>query len=38
MNDSAQQMLPEETPPSKGDNDNDIAVTAASSDGTTLRT
>jgi hypothetical protein len=35
MNDSAQRVLPEETPPSE---DDDIAVTAASSDGTTLRT
>jgi hypothetical protein len=36
MNDSAQQALPEATPPSE--DDDDIAVTAASSDGTTLRT
>ena len=35
MNNSAQRVLPEETPPST---DDDIAVTAASSDGTTLRT
>jgi hypothetical protein len=36
MNDSAQQALPEGTPPSE--DNNDIAVTAASGDGTTLRT
>jgi Integrase zinc binding domain len=36
MNDSAQQALPEGTPPSE--DDDDIAVTATSSDGTTLRT
>jgi hypothetical protein len=36
MNDSTRRVLPEETPPLK-DNDN-ITVTAASSDGTTLRT
>jgi hypothetical protein len=36
MNDSAQQVLPEKTPPSK-DND-DIAATSASSDSTTCRT
>ena len=36
MNDSAQQALPEGTPPSE--DDDDIAVTTASSDGTTLRT
>jgi RNase H-like domain found in reverse transcriptase len=35
MNDSAQRALPEEMPPSE---DDDIAVTAASSDGTTLKT
>jgi Integrase zinc binding domain len=36
MNNSAQRALPEDMPPSK--DDDDIAVTAASSDGTTLRT
>jgi Integrase zinc binding domain/RNase H-like domain found in reverse transcriptase len=36
MNDSAQRVLPEDTPPLK--DDDDILVTAASSDGTTLRT
>jgi hypothetical protein len=36
MNDSAQQALPEGTLPSE--DDDDIAVTAASGDGTTLRT
>jgi Integrase zinc binding domain len=36
MNDSAQQALPDETLPSR--DNNNIAVTAGSSDGTTLRT
>src|SRR3981189_3089446 len=36
LNDSAQQGLPVGTPPSE--DDDDIAVTAASGDGTTLRT
>jgi hypothetical protein len=36
MNNSPEQALPEETP--RSEDDDDIAVTAASSDGTTLRT